>query len=331
MDYHRGVFSLFAGATILAAAILLCARIGFAQANMGAISGCRALSAEAADTEAAAAAAYAKGHYKEGAPGFQQAADLYHLCSIKASDSSSKDRAFYAYVVDLAFAAQHASNGATLTQRVRKEADAFLNRSSDPDLKAKISALKNDPTHPERVVAAGGAGSQNSPSAPPVASGSIDRAACDNALADFWKPYGDWFSARERYVGSVQKTQRLLPKGNGPSYMYGPASINIILELRAIRSVVDAEEPKLVRAQSRLNSTGASQTARAAAEIVQAIQQLDASELAWTQARYNAITALANGQAAPDVPAYSTDTENQLGAQIKTRWDQLHGASACTS
>jgi len=292
------------------------------------------MASEAADTETGAAQAYANGHYQEGALGYQQAADLYHLCSLKASDPGAKDRAFYAYVLDLAFAAQHASDGSALLQKVRKEADAFLRRSSSPDLVAKMAALKNDPKHPQASstqASAQGIVTPITPLSSPGRSSAIDKAACASALANFWKPYGDWFSARVRYIGSVQKTQRLLPKGNAASFIYGPASVNVILELKAIRSVVDAEEPKLRAAKARLEATGAAQTVSAVSDIVQAIHQLDANELAWTQARYNTITALANGQPAPAVPAYSTDTANQLGAQIKSRWDQLHGANACAN
>ena len=300
------------------------------------INGCD-LASEAADSESAAAEAYAKGHFSAGVTGYQQAADFYHLCSVKAADKQSKDLAFYSYVLDLAFAAKHAPNGAALAARVRKEADAFLKRGADPDLVSKMTALKSDPTHPENI--AGGSQSSTAQSSnaitpitpPQGASGPFDRSACVNALAQFWTPYNDWYSATMRYVSSVQKTQRLLPKSDVPSYFYGPASINVILELRAIRSVVDAEEPKLRQAQSRLDSTGATQTASVAGEFVQAIQQLDALELAWTQGRYNTITALANGQPAPDLPSYDTNTADQLNSQIKSRWGQLHGGTACTS
>ena len=329
MAYHRGAILLLTTALFLNSMVFSLRVSALAATTQ--INGCD-LASEAANSESAAAEAYSKGHYSAGVTGYQQAADFYHLCSVKASDKQSKDRAFYLYIVDLAFAAQHAPNGAALAARVRKEADAFLGRGADATLTANIAALKDDPTHPERIAAAQQTGTSNVPNAPPPnVSGPIDRSACASALAAFWNPYNDWFSARSRYIGSVQKTQRLLPKNDGPSYVYGPASINIILELRAIRSVVDAEEPKLRAAQARLDSTGAAQTASAASEIVQAIQQLDGIELAWTQSRYNTITAAANGQPAPPVSGYDLQTVNQLGAQIKSRWDQLHGATACTN
>ena len=329
MAYHRGALLLFIAALVLMGSVFLLR--ADASAATGQIQGCD-IASEAADSESAGAEAYARGHYSAGATAYQQAADFYHLCSVKAADKQSKDLAFYFYVLDLAFAAKHAPNAAALSARVRKEADAFLKRGADPDLASKMTALKSDPTHPENVAGVSQSNTGTTQSVtPPRVSGPFDRSACVNALAQFWTPYNDWFSARMRYSGSVQKTQRLLPKSGGPSYFYGPASINIILELRAIRSVIDAEEPKLRQAQSRIDSTGAAQTASAVGQMVQAIQQLDALELAWTEGRYNTITALANGRTAPDAPSYDTNTANQLGGQIKTSWDQLHGPSACTN
>lgn len=160
-----------------------------------------------------------------------------------------------------------------------------------------------------------------------------DLTACRNALSDFQSAYSDWSSAYNRYAVATKNTTAAAPSyvPTGPyAYMsYVGVEIYINLETKAIKSVIDSEEPKLQNAQSSLEGSGNIGLSRITGQLVNEIETADQYSSIWTQSRSRLIYTAAGGSIPPPVDQSAADEVRDAMNQISTIETQLRIGDPC--
>ncbi len=119
---------------------------------------------------------------------------------------------------------------------------------------------------------------------------------CTAGLAQFYDAYNAWLGSFNRYVNASRSTTSSAQSATNRIGMSG-AQIVAAYELKAIRSAIDAEEPKLQNAQNELDGSKASDTARTTNDIVLQVHRVDQDSLMWSNQRYSVLGNLASGGA----------------------------------
>lgn len=276
------------------------------------IRSCPALVSRAASLEKQAEQRYASGQYQPGTDAYKQAASLYLSCRSSSKDVQSKNYAYLAYLTDLMKSVQYAADYRSTYDRVAKAADDFVLAVDDPDAAQQAMALHE---------AAGKPPKRELPAA--------NKAACMNALGQFSSAYKAWAEANNRYAKSVQDTyDSVSPNANTP-IAYTGGVVYAGYEIRAIRSVINSEEPKLFDAQTTLERTGAKDVAQTTADIIQNVRMLDATNLTWSQGRYSTLLALSQGASASPFQQYPSGSSSAIQQKINADWTALAQQKDC--
>jgi hypothetical protein len=159
----------------------------------------------------------------------------------------------------------------------------------------------------------------------------FDQTSCQNGIADLRSAYEDWRTAYNRYLKAADDTGAAMPSYAASGLAYAAAAIYAAYELKAINSVIDAEEPKLTSAETIVESSRAFNTARITSDIVSSVHQLDAYSLLWTESRYRALIALESGNAPGPIDLSARERARNLLAQIDADLTQMRLSNLCTS
>lgn len=168
----------------------------------------------------------------------------------------------------------------------------------------------------------------------PPASAAPDFTACRSAVAGFQSAYDDWSGAYNRYLGATKNTTSAVPTyiPTGPyAYMsYVGVEVYVNLEVKAIKSVVDAEEPKLLGAQLEMEGSGNIGLARITAQLLNDIQTADQYSQLWTQSRSRLVYAAAAGSFPPPVDQSAAERVRSAMTDVSTIETQLRIGDPCS-
>lgn len=153
--------------------------------------------------------------------------------------------------------------------------------------------------------------------------------SCTSALSEFNSSYEAWRGAFNRYITSSNNTSSGL---SGVTNRYGAigAQVSAGYELKAIHSVIDAEEPKLNRSNEELSGTRGVDSAQLVDRIVRNIRALDFDLLNWSQQRYNLLGNLAGGGSGYNIDQSSQQDARRLQSEIDQGFADLRYSQACT-
>lgn len=249
---------------------------------------CGETATKAANRLERAQSAYAAGDFTSGVSLYKEAALLYNQCAASPRAGDAKWEARLAALDALLKAAEHAPDAGAIYGSISKAAGDAMN---DPSINNKtfdrLAALKNQADAKTGNI--------------PASTVGIDP-NCVAAYAAFSNAYQAWYGAYARYFKSIDDTNAVFPKYVlGPTSYFG-AALDAGYELRAIRSTIDAEEPRLQQAWGAMQATSAGRTGQIVADMLAAIQAVDAGALAWTTSRLQSFQSLAAGG-----PAYAID------------------------
>jgi len=166
--------------------------------------------------------------------------------------------------------------------------------------------------HADASYAGEGSGSASSSSSQPRSDNQNN--GCLSGLEEFHSALADWSGAFGRYTESSQRTTNAAASATSRLSLT-VVQIGAALELKAIRSVINAEEPKLQNADLEIEGSSEPDTSQLTASIVNNIQYLDQYALSWSQSRYYAILAVANG-GTPQVDQSAIERIRDLQQQI---------------
>jgi hypothetical protein len=167
------------------------------------------------------------------------------------------------------------------------------------------------------------------PTPTPEPTPSINTAMCQSGLSDFDAAYSSLNDAFNRYIRSQQSASNSARVAT-TRLAFSVAAIAAAYEVRAIRSVINAEEPKFSDPQSEIGGSGADDTARQTGKIVDDIHQRDQLALSWSQQRYSLFQNIANGGAGFQLDQSTLDESNRLTAQIDDDLNDLRYSHPCT-
>jgi hypothetical protein len=166
------------------------------------------------------------------------------------------------------------------------------------------------------------------PSPTPEPTPVIATEQCLAALAALGSAMTDLSSSYDRYTSAYATTTSATASATTRAGMIG-AQIRVNLELRAIRSTVNAEEPKLVQPEQGIEQSGAIQTARRTSQIVLLIHQRDGYALAMSSQRKSLIDNLAAGGPGFTVDTTAISEANRLTNQVDSELSELRLSSPC--
>ncbi len=162
----------------------------------------------------------------------------------------------------------------------------------------------------------------------PVPTPAIDVSACRSALSDFYTASTALNDAFNRYIRAQQSASSSAQVATTRVAM-SVAQIAAAYELRAIRSVIDAEEPKFIGPESSIEQSGALETARLTSRIINHIHMRDGYALNWSQARYSLFGNIANGGSGFQLDQTPLNESNFLTGQIDSDFSELRLARPC--
>ena len=156
-----------------------------------------------------------------------------------------------------------------------------------------------------------------------------------SAMTSFRSAYNDWSGAYNRYTKATANTTAAVPtyvpSGSYAYSSYIGVEVYINLEVRAINSVISAEEPKLQSAQEDIVASGNEPLSRVTAQLIDEIQTTDQYSLMWSQSRSRLVYAVAAGQYPPAVDQSAAERVRDAMAVITTSQTQLSIGDPCTS
>ena len=165
-------------------------------------------------------------------------------------------------------------------------------------------------------------------------SSSGDLSACHTAVTEIQSAYSDWSSAYSRYIGATNNTTAAVPtyvpRGPYASMSYVGVEVYVNLEVKAIKSVIDAEEPKLQNAQSDVEASGNIQLSRITAQLINDIGTADQYSQLWTQSRSRLIYTAAAGNFPPPVDQSAAERVRNAMTEISTIETQLRIGDPCS-
>ncbi|MGA2395537.1 MAG: hypothetical protein ABSH03_19525 [Candidatus Lustribacter sp.] len=157
---------------------------------------------------------------------------------------------------------------------------------------------------------------------------SIATTQCQSGIADFLSAYSALNDAFGRYI-KAQQSATNAARASTNRYGFLAAEIAAAYEIRAINSVINAEEPKLVGPQNQISASGANDTARRAGQIENDIHQRDELALSWSQQRYSLFTNLANGGSGFQLDQSTLNESNDLTARIDGEFNDARYSQPC--
>lgn len=144
-----------------------------------------------------------------------------------------------------------------------------------------------------------------------------DVAECKVALGDFGQAYEAWNGAYNRYSEATRKTASAA-SGATNAYAASVVGVYVSLEIRAINSVINAEEPKLVNAQQQIEMSRAP-FARLTDLIINHVRAQDQYAQQWSYSRQRAVSSASAGRGMGPI-------DNDAFARSRSEQDALTSA-----
>lgn len=253
--------------------------------------------AQAAKLVEAAKGDDAVADYAKAEQDYRSAARLYFECSQTAKTDSQRNEATYQYASALFQAARYDQDPLPLLRKVTSVTSA-LAAKAQYSLATKAVELNNaaskrlDDNKSKNTVATHLAIASASPTATPT---SRQSQTCQTDLQAFLDAVESWRGAGNRYIVSTQNTNSAQPGSARPGMAWMSAAIYAGYEIKAIRSVIDAEEPKLAEAEQQIESDNLTDLQTYTSTIEFDIHTFDDYALTYSQNRYQYLQTLNSG------------------------------------
>jgi len=166
------------------------------------------------------------------------------------------------------------------------------------------------------------------PSPTPEPTPSIDASACSKGIYDFNSAYNDLNASYNRYAAATKNTAS---SAQSASNRWGFIAANVFAgyELKAIRSVIDAEEPKLDLAQTEIEGSRATNIAQLTNSLVQDIHERDQDALNWSTVKQQLLDNLANGGSGYQLDQTPLNEGNRLTSSIGRKQSEMRFSQIC--